>query len=58
MGPHLAGSPPKVCVSAPPVVSFNRYDVMVQDDCCIWTAPDARVAWFRDPDGDDLSLQS
>jgi catechol 2,3-dioxygenase-like lactoylglutathione lyase family enzyme len=40
-------------------VSFNRYDGMAQDDRGIWTAPDsARVAWFRDPDGNNLSLQS
>jgi catechol 2,3-dioxygenase-like lactoylglutathione lyase family enzyme len=40
-------------------VSFNRYDGMVQDDRGIWTAPDgARVAWFSDPDGNNLSLQS
>lgn len=40
-------------------VSFNRYDGMVQDDRGIWTAPSgARVAWFNDPDGNNLSLQS
>lgn len=40
-------------------VTFNRYEGMVQDDRGIWTAPDgARVAWFHDPDGNNLSLQS
>jgi catechol 2,3-dioxygenase-like lactoylglutathione lyase family enzyme len=40
-------------------VSFNRYNGMLQDDRGIWTAPDgARVAWFHDPDGNNLSLQS
>ena len=40
-------------------VTFNRYDGMAQDDRAIWTAPDgARVAWFHDPDGNNLSLQS
>lgn len=40
-------------------VSFNRYDGMVADDRGIWTAPGgARVAWFQDPDGNNLSLQS
>ena len=40
-------------------VTFTRYDGVVQDDRGIWTAPDgARVAWFHDPDGNTLSLQS
>jgi predicted enzyme related to lactoylglutathione lyase len=40
-------------------VGFNRYDGMVQDDRGIWTAPDgSRIAWFHDPDGNNLSLQS
>lgn len=39
-------------------VSFNRYDGMDQDDRGIWTSPEgARIAWFRDPDGNNLSLQ-
>lgn len=40
-------------------ITFNRYDGMTQDDRGIWTTPDgARVAWFHDPDGNNLSLQS
>lgn len=40
-------------------VTFNFYDGMIQDDRGIWTTPDgARVAWFHDPDGNNLSLQS
>jgi len=40
-------------------VSFNRYDGMEQDDRGIWTAPSgARIAWFHDPDGNNLSLQT
>jgi catechol 2,3-dioxygenase-like lactoylglutathione lyase family enzyme len=36
---------------------FARYDGMDQDDLGIWTAPGGdRVAWFRDPDGNTLSL--
>ncbi len=39
-------------------VTFERYhDFMKQDDLGIWTAPDGtRVAWFKDPDGNILSL--
>jgi catechol 2,3-dioxygenase-like lactoylglutathione lyase family enzyme len=40
-------------------VVFNRYDGMDQDDRGIWTAPSgARIAWFCDPDGNNLSLQA
>ena len=40
-------------------VAFERYnfDWMKQDELGIWTAPTgARVAWFKDPDGNILSL--
>jgi len=40
-------------------VRFERYPWMVQDDLGIWTTPDgARIAWFRDPDGNLLSVGS
>ena len=38
-------------------VRFSRYDSMEQDDVGIWTTPGGdRVAWFKDPDGNTLSL--
>lgn len=38
-------------------VKFEQYDWMSQDELGIWTAPGgARVAWFKDPDGNVLSL--
>jgi catechol 2,3-dioxygenase-like lactoylglutathione lyase family enzyme len=38
-------------------VSFERYDFLQQDDLGIWTTPTgAKVAWFKDPDGNTLSL--
>jgi catechol 2,3-dioxygenase-like lactoylglutathione lyase family enzyme len=38
-------------------VEFQSFSWMEQDDLGIWTAPDgARVAWFKDPDGNTLSL--
>jgi catechol 2,3-dioxygenase-like lactoylglutathione lyase family enzyme len=38
-------------------VVFQRYDGMNQDADAIWLAPSgASVAWFRDPDGNVLSL--
>jgi predicted enzyme related to lactoylglutathione lyase len=34
-----------------------RYDAMEQDAGGIWTSPSgSRIAWFRDPDGNTLSL--
>ena len=38
-------------------VRFERYPWMEQDDLGIWSAPGgARVAWFKDPDGNLLSV--
>lgn len=38
-------------------VQFERYSFLKQDDVGIWTSPTgARVAWFKDPDGNILSL--
>jgi len=38
-------------------VSFERYGFMKQDELGIWTSPTgAKVAWFKDPDGNTLSL--
>lgn len=38
-------------------VAFVRFENMPQDALGIWTSPSgAKVAWFRDPDGNNLSL--
>jgi len=38
-------------------VVFERYEWMQQDVHGVWTAPDGtQVAWFKDPDGNVLSL--
>jgi predicted enzyme related to lactoylglutathione lyase len=39
-------------------VAFNRYDGFNQNALGIWTAPGGavRVAWFKDPDGNVLSV--
>ena len=41
-------------------VTFERYPGMEQDQLGIWSVPDgsARVAWFKDPDGNVLSMVS
>jgi catechol 2,3-dioxygenase-like lactoylglutathione lyase family enzyme len=38
-------------------VVFERYGIFPQDEFGIWAAPGGvRVAWFKDPDGNTLSL--
>jgi catechol 2,3-dioxygenase-like lactoylglutathione lyase family enzyme len=38
-------------------VTFGRYDSVEQDELGVWTAPGGgRIAWFKDPDGNTLSL--
>jgi catechol 2,3-dioxygenase-like lactoylglutathione lyase family enzyme len=39
-------------------VALERYPGLVQDEDGVWTAPGGSlIAWFRDPDGNTLSLQ-
>ncbi|MEO1322095.1 MAG: VOC family protein [Pseudomonadota bacterium] len=39
-------------------ISFTIYDGMGQDQNGVWTSPDggARILWFKDPDGNVLSV--
>ena len=38
-------------------VTFERYGFLRQDDLGVWTSPGGtEVAWFKDPDGNLLSL--
>ncbi len=38
-------------------VAFERFAGLGQDEAGVWLAPSgARVAWFKDPDGNTLSL--
>ena len=38
-------------------IQFEKYPFLEQDELGIWTAPDGtKVAWFKDPDGNLLSL--
>jgi catechol 2,3-dioxygenase-like lactoylglutathione lyase family enzyme len=40
-------------------VSFLRVPGVEQDEAGVWVAPDGtKVAWFKDPDGNTLSLSS
>jgi catechol 2,3-dioxygenase-like lactoylglutathione lyase family enzyme len=39
-------------------IEVNRYDGFGQDEDGVWTAPGGtRIAWFNDPDGNNLSLE-
>jgi catechol 2,3-dioxygenase-like lactoylglutathione lyase family enzyme len=38
-------------------VAFTRFDGLLQDEGGVWTSPAGhKIAWFRDPDGNNLSL--
>lgn len=38
-------------------VSCERYEWLGQDESGVWTSPSgAQIAWFKDPDGNTLSL--
>jgi catechol 2,3-dioxygenase-like lactoylglutathione lyase family enzyme len=38
-------------------IEFLRYDGMEQDEAGVWTSPTGtRIAWFEDPEGNNLSL--
>ena len=38
-------------------VALERYPGMPQDEDGIWTSPaGGRIAWFKDPDGNTLSI--
>jgi predicted enzyme related to lactoylglutathione lyase len=39
-------------------IQLEKYSFLQQDEMGIWTSPasDAKVAWFKDPDGNVLSI--
>lgn len=38
-------------------VAFLAFDQLGQDEHGVWTTPDgSKIAWFKDPDGNTLSL--
>jgi catechol 2,3-dioxygenase-like lactoylglutathione lyase family enzyme len=47
----------RVCELSARGVEFERYDGVQQDELGVWRSPSgAQVAWFKDPDGNTLSL--
>ena len=40
-------------------IKFLRFSIFSQDEDAVWTAPNgAEVAWFKDPDGNTLSISN
>jgi catechol 2,3-dioxygenase-like lactoylglutathione lyase family enzyme len=37
-------------------VVFERYGFLQQDELGVWSHDGAKIAWFKDPDGNTLSL--
>jgi catechol 2,3-dioxygenase-like lactoylglutathione lyase family enzyme len=57
LGWKITGMDDLVTALAAKGVEFERYSFLPQDDRGIWTTPDrTQVAWFKDPDGNLLSL--
>jgi catechol 2,3-dioxygenase-like lactoylglutathione lyase family enzyme len=57
LGWAVVDVPAAVAALAKRGVRFERYSGMDQDEHGVWTAPSGvRVAWFKDPDGNTLSL--
>ena len=57
LGWHVADITAEVRQLASKGVTFERYGFLKLDDDGVWTSPSgAKVAWFKDPDGNTLSL--
>lgn len=58
LGFHVPDVPATVQALREKGVTFNLYPRFLQDDLGIWTAPgrSVQVAWFKDPDGNVLSV--
>lgn len=57
LGWHVPDIEAEVATLTARGIVFERYDFLPQDSAGIWTSPSGgRVAWFKDPDGNVLSL--
>jgi len=57
LGWHVPSAEKAVQALTKKGVKFERFEGMNQDDLAIWSSPSgARVAWFKDPDGNMLSV--
>ncbi len=39
-------------------VQFEQFEGLPQDDDGVWTIGNEKIAWFKDPDGNTLSINS
>jgi catechol 2,3-dioxygenase-like lactoylglutathione lyase family enzyme len=58
LGWNVADVPATVRALSAAGITFERYSFLPQDDLGIWANGDAQVAWFKDPDGNVLSIAS
>lgn len=57
LGWKVADIAAEIAALAAKGVTFTRFDGLPQDHAGVWTSPDGnRIAWFRDPEGNNLSL--
>ena len=56
LGLRLVGDEPTALVFDAAGTQLRIQKVKEQDELGIWTTPGAKVAWFKDPDGNLLSL--
>jgi catechol 2,3-dioxygenase-like lactoylglutathione lyase family enzyme len=58
LGFHVPDVPATVIALREKGVTFNRYPRFRQDELGVWIAPGGtvQVAWFKDPDGNVLSV--
>jgi len=57
LGWHVPDIEPAVRDLVEAGIQLERYEFLKQDEAGIWTSPTgARIAWFKDPDGNVLSV--
>jgi len=58
LGWNVADVPASMRALTEAGITFERYSFLPQDEIGIWNNGEAQVAWFKDPDGNVLSISS
>jgi len=58
LGWNVADVPATVIALTAAGIAFERYSFLEQDELGIWKSGEAQVAWFKDPDGNILSISN